>query len=108
MYRLEMYKKKEPKRKTSIDFTQEAYNELQEFRKRFNSDASNSTIVNDLIMIFLNLPEEMKHPLAIECQKQIKRQKHLYATVTEQEDTDEIDKELERLQRLMAFLKPKY
>ncbi len=108
MYRLEMYKKKEPRRKTTVDFTQEAFNELQNFKRRVNNDVSNSTIINELIMIFLNLPEEMKHSLAVECQKQIKRQKHLYATVTEQEDIEKIDREIERYQRLMAFLKPEH
>lgn len=104
MYKSNMYFKKVPKKKTSIDFTIEAYDELQNFKKRINTDASNSTIINVLIMIFLDLPDDLKHILAAECQKQIKRQKQLYATVTELEEIENIDREIEKYQRLITFL----
>ena len=86
MYKSNMYFKKVPKKKTSIDFTIEAYDELQNFKKRINTDASNSTIINVLIMIFLDLPDDLKHILAAECQKQIKRQikKEISFTANEQ------------------------
>ena len=106
MYKLEMYKKKEPRKKSSVDFTIEAFNELQNFKKRIQSDASNSTIINELIMIFLDLPEEIKQSLTAECQQQIREQKQRYATVKKQEEIERIDKEIEKYHRLIAFLQP--
>ena len=102
-----MYFKKVPKKKTSIDFTIEAYDELQNFKKRVQTDASNSTIINELIMIFLDLPDEIKQSLEAECSLQIRRHKKRYATVTEPDEIEQIDLEIERYQRLRAFLQPR-
>ena len=104
MYKSNMYFKKVPKKKTSIDFTIEAYDELQNFKKRMQTDASNSKIVNELIMIFLDLPDEIKQSLDAECNLQIRRHKKQYATVTELDEIEQIDHEIERYQRLKAFL----
>lgn len=106
MYELKMYKKKVPKKKSTVDFTQEAYDELQNFKKRMNMDASNSTIINEMLLIFLHLPENTKNLLIADCQEQIKKQKQLYASVSEQEEIEGIDREIERYNRLMAFLQP--
>lgn len=106
MIKLEMYRKKEPRKKSTIDFTKEAYDQLQEFKKCMNTDASNSTIVNELILIFLNLPEDMKQFLVEECQQQLKKQKQRYAAVNEQNKIEQIDSEIEKYNRLMAFLLP--
>lgn len=106
MIKLEMYRKKEPRKKSTIDFTKEAYDQLQEFKKCMNTDASNSTIINEVLLIFLHLPDNTKNLLIADCQEQIKRQKQLYASVSEQEEIEKIDREIERYHRLMAFLLP--
>ena len=107
MYKSNVYFKKVQKKKISIDFTIEAYDELQNFKKRMQTDASNSKIVNELIMIFLDLPEEIKQSLDAECNLQIRRHKKRYATVTELDEIEQIDHEIERYQRLKAFLQLK-
>lgn len=106
MYELKMYKKKVPKKKSTVDFTQEAYEELQDFKKRMNMDASNSTIINELILIFLRLPDNTKHILIADCQEQIKKLKQLYASVSEEEEIENIDRDIEKYKRIIAFLSP--
>lgn len=107
MYKLEMHKKKEPRKKSSIDFTIEAFQQMQNFKKKMNLDASNSTIINELIMIFLDLPDALKELLFADCQRQIREQKQQYAAVTKQEEIEKIDEEIEKYNRLMAFLQQK-
>lgn len=106
MAELNMYKKKVPKKKVSIDFTEEAYQELQDFKNKIATGASNSTIINELILLFLGMTDDMKKALTVECQQQLKGLKQRYAAVSEQEEMEKIDCEIEKYHRLMAFLLP--
>lgn len=107
MYKSNMFKKKVPRKKTSVDFTLEAYDEIQNFKKRMQLDVSNSTIINEMSIIFLNLPDEILQVLDTECNLQILRHKKRYSTVTEIDEIKQIDLEIEKFQRLQAFLHPR-
>lgn len=108
MHGTNIYKKKQPRRKSTVDFTQEAFTELQNFKKRMNTDASNSMIINELIMIFLALPEKLKSTIVKECQEAMKQQKQRYASVNKPEEIKKIDMEIAQYQRIIAFLHPEY
>lgn len=107
MYELKMYKKKVPKKKSTVDFTVDAIAELQKFKKRMQTDASNSTIINEMLILFLNMPDVIIETLDAECNRQISMLKKSYAAVTEPNEIERIDMEIETYQRLRAFLQPR-
>ena len=57
------------KKKTSIDFSVDGYNKVQSFAKR--NKKSIATVINQLVMAFVDLPEPLKDDLAGYCHRKL-------------------------------------